>query len=325
MLYRLFPLDKLASKKASIIVNIAFLLVMAFWVNAHISFRSLVDSIGEVPLLGSIGVLVANTLVLGVYGARLAQLLQFRFWPATATAIIGFGMNDVLPFRLGELAKIAYARQLYGISAPKLMTASAAEKLLDLSTLAAISAVLSNYIFASYLNEWLSVLLMIVTFGLSGLVALLVGLRLWRQKKRKIHPWFLEALSTIKAQHSAHKLLRLLILTIFIWCMTVGSVLLMFHQVFNSFTVVDALAVTLILSLAVAIPGAPAGLGVVEAGVVAYLTQVMGVDADKSLASALVFHFIVLTPQILISGLILTRASLMNDAQKIKKARIDAS
>lgn len=80
---------------------------------------------------------------------------------------------------------------------------------------------------------------------------------------------------------------------------------------FNAFIVgiridlADAIALLLIISLAIAIPSAPAGIGLFEAGLVAYLTQVLHADAEGALAAAVMFHLVITVPQMFLTGLLL--------------------
>ncbi len=67
-------------------------------------------------------------------------------------------------------------------------------------------------------------------------------------------------------------------------------------------TIVDSLVLTVVTALAIAVPGAPAGLGIFEAGVIAYLVQVHRVDPEMALASALIFRGVLILPAALATG-----------------------
>ena len=60
-------------------------------------------------------------------------------------------------------------------------------------------------------------------------------------------------------------------------------------------------ALLLVIALAIAIPSAPAGLGLFEAGVVAYLTQTSGIGNEAELAAATVFHLALTLPQLIVT------------------------
>jgi hypothetical protein len=134
---------KTTSKRRFLAANFVVLVLVFYWVREHISLEELLGKLQGLPPEGLVVALVLNVAVLGVYGLRLSLLLTSQRIPALAVVIIGFGMNGMLPFRLGEIAKLAYARQLFGITPPRLIAASTAEKLMDLCALLLLGVVAS--------------------------------------------------------------------------------------------------------------------------------------------------------------------------------------
>ena len=53
-------------------------------------------------------------------------------------------------------------------------------------------------------------------------------------------------------------------------------------------------------ALAVAVPASPAGLGLFEAGIVAYLVNGYGVQKERAISAALAYHFSITAPHTLI-------------------------
>lgn len=297
-------------QRVFLVVNIALLAAIVFWLREHISLSDVMSQLRAIPLQGPAIALVLNIAALGVYGVRLAQLLEHRQAHALAVVIIGFGMNGVLPFRLGELAKLAYARQLFGIAPPRLLAATASEKMLDLCALLMIGFIASQFVVASFLSEGLTWGAVFIVAAICVSAVAVTALRRMVRAGRKTHPWITDAFDTLRAQHDAIRVLRLVLFTVVIWCLTVGSVYWMFRSVTDQFSFAQALVLTLVLALAIAIPSTPAGLGVVEAAIAAYLQQALQVDANQALASALAFHFVVVVPQVLVSAVILLRIAL---------------
>lgn len=275
----------------------------------HISFAEVVSQLKALPLEGLLGVLALNVAVLGVYGARLSLLLASRRLPALAVVVIGFGMNGVLPFRLGEVAKLAYARQLFGIATPRLIAATAAEKLMDLCALLVLGLVVSQLVVTPYLDRSIAIAALLVGSLVLAITIAFLALARWERSGRETHSWITDAFDTLRAQKGKARIARLASLTALIWAVTVASVYWMFSSVFPQFSLSDAGVLTLVLALAIAIPSAPAGLGVVEAAIVAYLHQALQAEPNQALASALAFHIIVVMPQILATVVILVRAS----------------
>ena len=69
-------------------------------------------------------------------------------------------------------------------------------------------------------------------------------------------------------------------------------------------------------SVAIAMPSAPAGIGLFEAAVIAYLTQAHGVQNEAALAVAVIFHLVVTVPQLAIFCAVLLSSSLKSAADK---------
>lgn len=292
-------------KWAFLAVNLAALVAVLHWLREHISLSELLDQFKSLPAEALVGALVLNIAVLGVYGARLSLLLPARQLQALAVVIIGFGMNGVLPFRLGEVAKLAYARQLFGIATSRLVAATAAEKLMDLCALLLLGLLASQLVVAPYLDRGIAIAGVLAGILVAGLALAFLALAIWERTGRKTHSWITDAFDTLRAQRGLSRIVRLALLTVAIWAITVASVHWMFGSVFPQFSLADACVLTLVLALAIAIPSAPAGLGVVEAAIVAYLHQTLQAEPNRALASALAFHMIVVIPQVLATAVIL--------------------
>ena len=284
--------------------NLAILALIVYWTSENISFGELLERARDLPPEGLLGALVLNLAVLGVYGLRLSLLLGTRRLPALATVIIGFGMNGVLPFRLGEVAKLGYARQLFDIATPRLIAATAAEKLMDLCALLLLGLAASQLVVAPFLDKHIAIAALLVG-GLVIVLAIgLLALALWERSGREAHNWITDIFDTLKTQKDKKRLGQLALLTVAVWLITVASVHLMFSSVFPQFSIANACVLSLVLALAIAMPGGPAGLGFVEAAIVAYLHQALQAEPNQALASALAFHVIVVVPQVLTTAAI---------------------
>ena len=289
-------------------VNLVAIASIVYWLRENTSLPEVIGQLKAIPLKGIFVAMALNFAVLGVYGSRLALLLAARRLPALAVVIIGFGMNNVLPFRLGEVAKLGYARRFFGIATPRLIAATALEKLMDLCALLILGIVASQLVVAPYLNRGVSIVAMLVGGLVMALVIAFMVLARWERSGRRTHSWIVDAFETLRAQKNKVRIVRLMSQTAVIWTITVASVYWMFSSVFPQFSLSDACVLTLVLALAIAIPSAPAGLGLVEAAIVAYLHQALQADPNQSLASALTFHFIVAMPQMLATTVILIKA-----------------
>ena len=287
------------------IVNLVVFAAIIYWLRDNISVTDVGNELLKIPVNGLFWALILNLAVLAVYGDRLSLLLAARRLTALGVVIIGFGMNGVLPFRLGEVAKLAYAKRIFNIATSRLLAATAVEKLMDLCALLLLSILVSQVAVAPYLNQGILVTTLLVgVLILAVLFAFLARAR-WERSGRKTHSWIISAFETLRAQNEKVRILHLASQTVVIWAITVTSIFWMFSSVFTEFSIIDASSLTLLLALAIAVPSAPAGLGVVEAAVVAYLHQSLLIESNKALASALAFRLVVVVPQILMTAAIL--------------------
>jgi uncharacterized membrane protein YbhN (UPF0104 family) len=99
-----------------------------------------------------------------------------------------------------------------------------------------------------------------------------------------------------------HSVLGAAFFTLSIWATNILLVFVAFRTLLHdvALSLFDAMTLLLIAALAIAVPASPAGLGVVEAGIVAYLTGFHGVEKEQALSAALAYHFAIMTPHTLI-------------------------
>ena len=243
-----------------------------------------------------------NFILLYIYGKRLALLLSIREYSAFSISTVGFGMNAFLPFRLGEVVKLTFARQFFNISSPRLISAILIEKFLDIFALLLISIFSGQLFLAAYFKQVVS---LSVALGVI-FTCTLIAITMWKFYNYKIKGWILEALYTVRMQFEINRIIRLILITILIFLISVISIYWMFSSIFSNFSISNACMLMLIFALAVAVPGTPSGIGILEAGAVIYLLQTLNADPNQALASVLVFHAISILPQVLSTILILT-------------------
>jgi uncharacterized membrane protein YbhN (UPF0104 family) len=255
-----------------------------------------------------------NVTLLYIYGKRLALLLSIRQYPAFSITIVGFGMNAFLPFRLGEVVKLTFAKKFFNISIPRLISVIMIEKFLDIFALLITSIFSSQFFFAPYFNQKFSFTVALGLIFTCSLVAIII-LKFYNYK---IKGWILEALSTLRLQFETNRIIRLILITTLIFLISIISIHWMFSSVFPNFSISNACMLMLIFALAVAVPGTPSGIGILEAGAVMYLIQTLNADPNQALASVLVFHVITILPQVLGTILILTTTFFRKDIKRFK-------
>jgi uncharacterized membrane protein YbhN (UPF0104 family) len=286
-------------KFAVILLNLIIFGTFAIWLRDNVSFSQVLTYLVGAPAEVFLAALLLNLFVFVAYGFRLASIIEQRFLPSLGTALLGFGLQGILPFRLGDLLKIAYARRMFRVPSASLAAGTVMEKILDLGALVLIGLSASQTGRLPAIDA-----VMGVAIGILVLAVVVFAIGVWA-----VHRWhrlagaraaaLLAAANMTLRKTKPRTLIVIVCWTGVIWLLTVLMIYVIFSGLFTGFGLRDAAMLALIVSLAIALPSAPAGLGIVEAGIVGYLHQVLNVDPNQALAAALAFHFVTSVPQIL--------------------------
>ena len=308
-------------------INLVIFYLLIRWCVENVQPARLSEQFARIPLAVAALAATLNLAAIAVYGLRLSILTSQRYRVSLPTALLGFGLNSILPFRLGELAKLYYAKRYFAIPASRLFAATLVEKLYDLSALALLAGLLVTLAATDVFGRSIAAALAVVV--LAGFMVLLGyrtlahqlaqgrhrGHRLYklyfRVSRHRLLAQVLRATGAMSAsarlqelfaalleQSRLRHLARIVCCTALIWTIntTVVYAALSGFLPEHSIGVLDAIAVLLISALAIAIPTAPAGVGLFEAGVVAYLTRVCGVPTEPALAAAMSLHLATTSP-----------------------------
>lgn len=281
------------------IINAICLASLLIWTSKNISLQGVYTHLGEFPKGELIAVCTLNIAVLAIYGLRMSAILNIRFRPALGTIVLGFGLNGMLPFRLGDIAKMVYARQLFGISTARMAAATAIEKLFDLGAVLLLGITAIRFIAFDALYSGIKTLGALLFVALIGLIIANKLHGKLQKRQHRIYVWLTTAIENVQHQFKGRQPVVVGFYTITIWAVTILTTYVMFASLYPEFKWSDAFMLTLVLVLAIAIPGAPAGLGIVEAGIVVYLHKMVGIDTTQAVAAALAFHLAIVLPQIL--------------------------
>lgn len=291
----------------AIAVNVVFFYFAYGWVSEHIDAARLLDRLSHISpsaLSASIGI---NVVALILYGARMALLMRVPIATGFSVVNIGYAANALVPMRLGEPVKLYLARQLYAQPLLKSFSASVAEKVLDILKLLLIGLGAVTFATAPVLDKHLFLLGAVFLAAFSGAVFLVRNnfgkIVRWLPKGWKIRRTALE----LYKHTSEYPLVQVLLISVVIWILNLTLIYVSFNTYVPelSITFLDATVLLLIIALAIAIPSAPAGIGIFEAGVVAYLSQISRIEYELALAVAVAFHLTVTVPQFLITGAII--------------------
>lgn len=248
----------------------------------------------------------------------------------------GYLLNNILPFRLGEVGRAFLLSQQTGLPTAHILSSIVIERSLDVAI--ASSMFLVTLPLALGMEGAKPVVIIMLIVVVAGLVGLFFAARYsqqvsgWIKKLGARWPFFTKWISPqiqslldgLSALTDPKRLLLSIGLILLSW-----SVAILIYWVGLQAIAPDApywwgLFVDAVLALGIAIPSAPAALGTFEAATVGAVT-ILGIDQTLGLAYAITLHFL----QILVTGILgftgLVRqgyslGDLFRDLQKRKNA-----
>jgi uncharacterized protein (TIRG00374 family) len=298
----------LSNSRSRLILGAVNLVIFAFlwrWVNENISIEKLLGQIASIPGEAVALTVAINFMTLVVYGWRMGVLLKKTPGVGFSIVNIGYSLNTIMPLRLGDVLKVYFGRRLLGVPATAVLAASVAEKIVDVLMLLLLGVVMS--LFSTTLVNMQGSLLVVGTM----LFILVLAIMLCRAYILRIYRWlpkkgYLRGLLIKFSKHSRnYPMARVFTLTAIIWTFNTLLTYVSFNRYLEDIKVSlsSAVAILLVVVLAMAVPSAPAGIGLFEAGIVAYLTVWLGVDNEIALSAAVVFHMAIVLPQIILTAL----------------------
>ena len=288
---------------AVLVTNAVFFAFVAHWLWKNVKYADLLAQVQQIPLSAVFVAMAMNSAVLMLYGLRLGSILRAKPIPCLLITVIGFTFNSLMPFRIGEGVKIYFGGSYFGLPLGRLGAAVVMEKLYDLSAivilLALIGANSDSRIIDVGRPTILALAAALVVFGL-----VIARLRMTNAvaapsewaivKSLRLDVFARQAESLLTHQNIA----RPAIFTALIWATNVSLVLVLFKTILPEihFGLLDAMTLQAIAALAIAVPASPAGLGIFEAGIVAYLATIHGVQTERAISAALAYHLSITAP-----------------------------
>jgi uncharacterized membrane protein YbhN (UPF0104 family) len=225
------------------------------------------------------------------------------FWTLASILLESQAMNNVLPFRVGEAVRTIGVNERTGHPVRTAIAAQVAEKPVEIASLALVGLpiVLSPRTSGMLASRWW--LLVGIVAGAAAILAVLRRLRLgpeagdgWlRRSARQLAL----AIRTVDRPRAAW-------LASLAWALASDVVDIATVALCAVAVGIDAgpaawCAVLVAVNIAIAVPSAPAQVGVHEAGAVLVLLS-LGVDRERALAFALLYHGVHLLPSTLAGG-----------------------
>lgn len=285
-----------------VLINLVVFAALLSWLKGNVRPEELLKYVKALPTDTIVWGIAANIVAVVFAGFRLAVLVQRPRREGVQVVNLGFGFNAVLPLRMGELARLYYAKRLFDLSAKKHLAASLIEKYFDLSMISIFLLCLIAYGQTTLFdhNQALALFGAILVCGGGVLAVRRLSPQILRLTSRS--PMLSALAAELRAHAKVHDLGRVTLFTIVIWVANIEVAYIAFSGFLPeaNFSQIDAIILVLVTALAVAIPSAPSGIGIFEAGIVIYLTRTFHVENELALASAIVFHAMVTMPQVLV-------------------------
>ncbi len=287
-------------------------IVALFLVFRVATFQDLARAMAAIQPLNLIAAVALSAFSLLVRGAAWKTLLGGKPKVVDSFFIIneGYLLNNLFPLRAGEIGRALFMGKSIGVSPFHVLSSIVIERAFDL--IVAATMLLSTLPLA--LNaEWARPA-STITLGL--MVLLLAALYLMARFNDKVHAiamkiggrWALfnrlviPQIDSLLDGLSALTNLRQFLLSVFLigltWVFWLGVYYVMLVPIAPQAPFWWAIFADAILALGVAIPSAPAGLGVYEGAMVIALT-ILGIAQPVALAYALIMHFI----QLILTGI----------------------
>ncbi len=264
------------------------------------------------PLLAVVAI---NGLMMTVKASRLRLLLRgaASLKACLLAKLTASAMNNVVPFRGGDMARVWMLERHAGISKSGAAAVAVVEALFELAALAPVAwagALLSH-------QRWAAVAAPVLGLAAGGLVAVLR--RLARPSPRAAQPtatWMRRLRARVqpglRALRAPGVIPRALAASIVSWGLEVVMLAVCARAL--NLPVPPPLAAVLLLAInvAVAVPSSPAGAGAFEGAVVLVLT-LAGLPKSPAVAFALLYHLVQVVPVVLAGAVVVWRSGFTLD------------
>lgn len=289
--------------KAAVILlfNVMFIILASRWFILHVDFKSILNEFYTIDQHSIYRALILGVVLYLFYGFRLALLLDLELLKGIQIVVMGFGLNALFPFRLGDLFKILFSKQFFKVDLTQSSFATVIEKGFDLIIIGSIAL----FFVAGGIKTFA---ITVISIGLIYLIYILLNSGAISQipqiKIFKINQIIVKCSAIL----SKSKLKGLIASTLAIWVLT-GYLFFTFFDLnigsSEHFGVYDALALMVMTTLSLSIPSMPASLGVFESGIVYYLSNTFHFTPEKAVSYALIFHLVMIIPQVITTLFIL--------------------
>jgi uncharacterized protein (TIRG00374 family) len=274
------------------------------------------------------GGMIGLTLVFLILRAVVSRVLlsgKPTFMDAFWVINQGYLLNNILPFRLGEIGRAVLLGQRINLPASQVLPSIVVERVMDIAIAAGmLLATLPRALELAWAKSAALIMLIVVVIALAGLFLMahyhevVAGWvdRLGTRSKflgRWIVPQIQALLNGFSALTNIRQFLLAFLVLAASWMVAVGIYFIALRALSPQAPFRWGIFTDSVLALGIAIPSAPASLGTFEAAVVGALA-ILKIDQTSALAYAITVHFV----QILVTG-ILGMAGFIRQGRSISK------
>lgn len=302
--------------------NLVLFALIVHWVRVNIDMDRLSVVITDISLNTLFITVALGLILIFAYGQRLTYILNKPIRPCLELVAVTFGLNNVLPFRLGDGVALAYAKAAHEIPVVTLGLAKVTEKYFDLVFVAVFGA---GAILLGGMSSSLAGEVGFIIAALSLLFLLVVVCRRLLDKESRLTSWVDQSRigkhvrKSVIAQVANLKVPQTVFWSLLIWTLTTLLMLSFFKMALPDyhFSMTDGLVLVFLTTLSLGIPSSPGAVGLFEGAIVFYLTTIKGVQAEQALGLALMLHMTMAFPQIVLAASVVLRQRYLSRKEKV--------
>jgi uncharacterized protein (TIRG00374 family) len=271
-------------------------------------------------VLGSSDLVLVSIAVVALGGVYLGQAVRWREiarTPSVSTArfgemvVSGLAVNNVLPGRVGDLLRARWLQVAAHVPGGRALASVFLDRAFDVFALVAFLAISLPFVAST---AWLQRIALGAVALLVILALVLVGARVYisrRARERRSRRGLLRRIARDTVEGLADPVGRMRALglgsfSLAIWGMWAVSAWLVARSVGIELSIVEAVFVTAVVNLGVAIPSSPGFIGTYQWLAVSALA-LFGVGTDEALAFSILMHAVWYVPTLLVGGGLLLR------------------
>jgi uncharacterized membrane protein YbhN (UPF0104 family) len=297
-----------AKRSALVALRLGVVGAALWFVLRGVAWDAVAASLKQARPLLLVAVVALNAAMMSVKSARLRLLLQegASFRACFLAKLTASAVNNVLPFRGGDMARLWMLERHAGISKSAAAAIAVLEALFELVTLGAIATVGG---LSSPGQRW--------AVGVSAVVGLVATTLLIASRWVTHLPRWARGLAArvepgVRALRDRGVVVRAIVLSAIAWGLELAMIVACGRALQLPIGAALAAVIVLGINVALAVPSSPAGAGAFEGAVVVVLT-LAGLGKSQAVAFALLYHLIQVVPVTLAGALVVWRAGLTLD------------